>query len=200
MNPSNEITDRIKQSIDLQSMVLHSDRIMRLIETIIEECVRCFSNGGKIFFCGNGGSAADCQHLSSELSGRFYFNRPPLNAEALHVNSSYLTATANDFSFDQVFERALAAKGCKGDVLFALTTSGKSENIIKALEKADELGIITVLFTGSNLFSKQELVKHLLTIPSDDTPRIQECHLLLGHIICEQVEKRMFPNVQAGNC
>ncbi|MBX7226794.1 MAG: SIS domain-containing protein [Chitinophagales bacterium] len=200
MDIQQDIIERIKQSIDIQSKIRQSSEITNTIESIIQRCVACFQSGGKVFFCGNGGSAADSQHLSSELSGRFYFNRPPLNAEALHVNSSYLTATANDFSFAQIFARAIEAKGNRGDILFALTTSGKSENIILALKKAKELGIITVLFTGANPFVDAESIDHIISIPSNDTPRIQECHLLLGHIICEQVEKRMFPNVQGGSC
>jgi len=146
----------------------------------------------KVLFCGNGGSAADAQHLAAELSGRFYFDRPPLDAEALHVNTSYLTAVANDYSYDEVFARLVKAKGKQGDVLIALSTSGNSPNVIKSLIAANERDIITIGLTGESGGKMKSYCRHLINVPSADTPRIQEMHMLLGHIICELVEAKLF--------
>jgi D-sedoheptulose 7-phosphate isomerase len=152
-----------------------------------------YKNGGKVLWCGNGGSAADSQHLAAELSGRFYYDRPPLFSEALHVNTSYITAVANDYSYDIIYSRLVEAMGKKGDILFGLSTSGNSGNVIKAFEKANEMGIITIGFTGETGGKMKDLCKYLINIPSKDTPRIQECHMLLGHTICEMVEMNLFP-------
>ena len=142
--------------------------------------------------CGNGGSAADAQHIAAELSGRFYLDRPPLDAEALHVNSSYLTAVANDYSFDVIYSRMLEAKGKKGDALIAISTSGNSKNIIQAVKKAKELGVITIGFTGEHGGELKNLCDYCIQVPSNDTPRIQECHILFGHILCEIIEGELF--------
>ena len=144
-----KIRKSIEDSIKLKSAILNDNIIQDAISEIIEKIVHCFQNKRKVFFCGNGGSAADSQHLASEFSGKFYLDRKPLNAEALHVNSSYLTAIANDYSFTEVFARALEAKGSKADILVCLTTSGKSENILSVLIKAKEMEIITVCFLGN---------------------------------------------------
>ncbi len=149
--------------------------------------------GGRIHFCGNGGSAADAQHLAAELSGRFYYDRPPLNAEALHCNGSYLTAVANDYSYDEVYARLLRGTARRGDVLVGISTSGNSANILRAFEAARELGVQTIALTGESGGRMQSLADMLLNVPSNDTPRIQECHILIGHIICELVEREMFP-------
>lgn len=167
-----------------------------LIETLQKVCdvlVETFKNDGKVLFCGNGGSAADAQHLAAEFTGRFYYDRPPLFAEALHVNTSYLTAVANDYSYEEVFARLIKAKGRKGDVLVALSTSGNSGNIIKAVNAANEQGMISVGMTGETGGAMKHICKYLLTVPGNDTPRIQEAHILLGHIICEFVESTIFP-------
>jgi D-sedoheptulose 7-phosphate isomerase len=145
-----------------------------------------------VLFCGNGGSAADAQHLAAELSGRFYTDRDPLFAEALHVNTSYMTAVANDYSYDVVYERLVKAKGRKGDVLIGISTSGNSVNIIKALEYANSIGMITIGMTGETGGKMKDHCKYLINVPSKDTPRIQEVHILLGHIICEIVENSYF--------
>lgn len=145
-----------------------------------------------VFFCGNGGSAADAQHLAAELSGRYYLNRKPLDAEALHVNTSYLTATANDFGFDQVYSRLVEAKGRKGDVLVALSTSGNSPNVVNAVKQARNQGLVVIGFTGQNTSQIDEYCDVLIKVPSTDTPRVQEIHILLGHIICEIVEQELF--------
>lgn len=156
---------------------------------IIEKSLR---NGGKIHFCGNGGSAADAQHLAAELSGRFYFDRPPLNAEALHCNTSYLTAVGNDYGYEHIFARLLRGTGKKGDVLVGISTSGNSRNILEAYKVCQEMGIEIISMTGSTGGKMKDYGGLLLNVPSNDTPRIQECHIMIGHIICELVESAMF--------
>ena len=159
----------------------------------MNDIVSSYKNDGKVLWCGNGGSAADSQHLAAELSGRFYYDRPPLNSEALHVNTSYITAVANDYSYDVIYSRLVKAMGRKGDVLIGLSTSGNSANVIKAFDEANALGMITVGMTGETGGKMKEHCKYLINIPSKDTPRIQECHMLLGHTICELVEMKLFP-------
>lgn len=148
---------------------------------------------GSVLFCGNGGSAADAQHLAAEFSGRFYYDRPPLNSEALHVNTSYLTAVGNDYSFDEVYARIVRAKGKKGDVLVALSTSGNSENILRAILAAAEAGMTVIGMTGQSGGKMKDKCDTLINVPSADTPRIQEAHITIGHIICELVESDLFP-------
>lgn len=190
---SDFLKSKIQSSIDLKSALLRNDSLLKTVDSVIEEIVNCYKNGGKVFFCGNGGSAADAQHLAAELSGRFYYDRPPLFSEALHVNTSYITAVANDYSYDEIYSRYIAGSGRKGDVLVGLSTSGNSPNVVRALQKANELGMITVAMTGETGGKMKDHCKYLINIPSKDTPRIQECHMLLGHSICEMVEIRMFP-------
>ncbi len=187
-----EIWKQVEDSIRIREGMLADKDMVRKLEECINLIVSTFENGGKVLFCGNGGSAADAQHLAAELSGRFYFDREPLNAEALHVNSSFVTATANDHHFDAVYERMVKAVGKKGDVLIALSTSGKSKNIIKAIKAANAMGMQTIGFSGSTGGDMNEHCRLMLRIPSDDTPRIQEMHMLLGHIICENVERILF--------
>jgi D-sedoheptulose 7-phosphate isomerase len=189
----NFIKSKIQESIDLKTSLLSNTEILTAINNTINEIVTCYKNGGKVLWCGNGGSAADAQHLAAELSGRFYYDRPPLFSEALHVNTSYITAVANDYSYDIIYSRLVEAMGKKGDVLIGLSTSGNSANVIKALEKANEMGITTVAFTGKTGGKINGISKYLINIPSTDTPRIQECHMLLGHTICELVEMNLFP-------
>lgn len=186
------IREVLEESIQLKQAILASPEILETVAKISDHMTSALRNGNKILFCGNGGSAADAQHLSAELTGRYYFDRPPLPAEALHVNTSFLTAVANDYSYDEVYSRAVRACGKKGDFLFALTTSGGSKNILKALSVAKELEMETVGFTGLKGTTLKDLCKYTVVIPSADTPRIQECHILLGHVICEQIEKSLF--------
>ncbi len=155
--------------------------------------IEAYKNGNKVLFCGNGGSAADAQHLAAELSGRFYYDRPPLNAEALHVNTSFLTAVANDYSYDRVYSRMVEAVGNKGDILIGLSTSGNSANIVLALEKAEEKGMIRIGLTGRDGGRMNKVCEHIFRVPSEDTPRIQESHIMIGHILCELVESALFP-------
>ena len=186
------IKQAIQQSIELKQKILTDESLLRVIGEISEICVKALQKGGKVLFCGNGGSAADAQHLAAELSGRFYFDREPLFAEALHVNTSYLTAVANDYSYDDIFSRLVKAKGREGDVLIGLSTSGNSANVIKAFEVAMETGMITVGLTGETGGKMKEVSDYLINVPSKDTPRIQESHILVGHIICELIETKMF--------
>ncbi len=187
------IKEVIKQSIELKSKISESSQIIEEIQKITDVCIDTLQNGGKVLFCGNGGSAADAQHLAAELSGRFYYDREPLFAEALHVNSSYLTAVANDYSYDEVYARLTKAMGREGDVLIGLTTSGNSENIVRAMKVAKEIGMKTVGFTGKHGGKVKEYSDYQINIPSTDTPRIQETHIMIGHILCELVESEMFP-------
>lgn len=188
------IVKAIKNSVETKQKILKNQEFLFLIETIVEEIVNAFKKGKKILFCGNGGSAADAQHLAAELSGKFYLDREPLPAEALHVNTSFLTSVANDYSYDEVFARSVRAQGKEGDVLIAISTSGNSRNVIKAIKTANNLKIITVGFTGREGGKMKSLCKYLIKVPSTDTPRIQESHILIGHIICEIVEKSIFGN------
>ncbi|HCY89952.1 MAG TPA: D-sedoheptulose 7-phosphate isomerase [Chitinophagaceae bacterium] len=164
------------------------DIIARCAETITQ----AFRNGNKVLFCGNGGSAADAQHLAAEFSGRFYTDRKALPAEALHVNTSYITAVANDYSYDVVYSRMIDGIGRPGDVVVGLSTSGNSGNILKAFESAKKLGMVTVGFTGATGGKMKDLSDFLINVPSTDTPRIQESHIMIGHIICQMVEESYF--------
>jgi len=182
----------IQSSLDLKTKVLNDPEIHQTIEKIVKQIVHCYENGGKVLLCGNGGSAADAQHIAAELSGRFYFDRHPLYAEALHVNSSYITAVANDYGYDEVFARLVLAMGKENDILIGLSTSGNSPNILKAFNEANALKMITIGFTGDSGGQLNEKCTYLLNVPSIDTPRIQEVHIMLGHIICELVENKLF--------
>ncbi len=188
-----KIRKTIEESIELKQKILSDENLLELIQSATDEITDCFKNGGKVLFCGNGGSAADAQHLAAEFSGRFYYDREPLFAEALHVNTSYLTAVANDYSFDEVYSRLVKGKGKKGDILVGISTSGNSQNIVRAFETANKIGMITIGLTGESGGKMKELCDYLLNVPSQDTPRIQEIHILMGHIICEHVEANIFP-------
>lgn len=188
-----QIRSKLQASINLKTSLLNSKGILETIEKITNEVIACYKHDGKVLWCGNGGSAADAQHLAAELSGRYYYDRPPLFSEALHVNTSYITAVANDYSYGEIYSRLTKAMGRKGDVLIGLSTSGNSENVVKALKVANEIGMITVGFTGEGGGKMKEHCKYLVAIPSKDTPRIQECHMLFGHTICEVAETSLFP-------
>ena len=189
----NTIKLRIQDSINLKTSLLTNTAILDAVNTVVNEVIKSYKNEGKVLWCGNGGSAADSQHLAAELSGRFYYDRPPLFSEALHVNTSYTTAVANDYSYDVIYSRLVEAMCKKGDVLIGLSTSGNSANVVKAFEKAKSMGVLTVGFTGETGGKMKDLSDILINIPSKDTPRIQECHMLLGHTICELVEAGLFP-------
>jgi D-sedoheptulose 7-phosphate isomerase len=173
--------------------LLHEDEyLLARVDEMAKMLIACYQQGGKVLFCGNGGSAADAQHLAAELSGRFYKNRAPLFAEALHVNTSYLTAVGNDYGYELVFARMLEAMAQPGDVLVALSTSGNSANVLKAIEMAQQKGMKVVGLSGMGAGKMANLVDLLINVPSEDTPRIQECHMLVGHIVCEIVEASLF--------
>ena len=188
-----KIKEIIQASIDVKQQILQNDLLLTTIYDVAELITSTLNNNGRIYFCGNGGSAADAQHLAAEFSGRFYTDRRALPAEALHCNTSYLTAVANDYSFDMIYARLIDGIGNKGDVLLGLSTSGNSANIIKAFEVAREKGLITVGFTGLSGGTMKALSDHLVNVPSTDTPRIQESHIMIGHIICQLTEEALFP-------
>ena len=190
------IKNIIAQSIDVKQQLLQNDELILTINNCIAAIVHAFNNGNKVLFCGNGGSAADAQHLAAEFSGRFYIDRDALPAEALHCNTSYLTAVANDYSYNDIYARLLKGIGQKGDVLIGLTTSGNSKNICNAFEVAVQKQMITIGFTGASGGTLKALSNYLLNVPSTDTPRIQESHILLGHIICQLVEEKIFGNAK----
>ena len=183
----------ISESISVKSSILKNETLLKTIDSIVNVITNSFQAGFKVQFCGNGGSAADAQHLAAEFSGRFYKNRRALPSDALHCNSSYLTAVANDYSYDDIYARLVDGTMVKGDVLVGITTSGNSGNIVKAFEVARTKGIITIGFTGLTGGKLKDLSDYLINIPSDNTPRIQESHILIGHIICELVEDAIFP-------
>jgi D-sedoheptulose 7-phosphate isomerase len=188
-----KIEEVINESILTKQRILEDKELLKEIHDAAETCSEAFCNGNKVLFCGNGGSAADAQHLAAEFSGRFNYDRDPLPSEALHVNTSYLTAVANDYSFDEIYSRILKGTGVEGDVLVAISTSGNSKNIIRALETAREMGIITIGMTGETGGKMKNLCDFLINVPSTNTPRIQESHIMIGHIICEYVESTIFP-------
>lgn len=188
-----DIKKLITDSIATKQLVLEDQVLLAAIENAANACIEAFKNDKKVLFCGNGGSAADAQHISAELSGRFYTDRPPLYSEALHVNSSYMTAVANDYSYDVVYSRMVEACGRKGDVLVGITTSGNSKNILAAMEMARKQGMITIGMTGQSGGKMNECCDIMLRVPSSDTPRIQESHILIGHIICQLIEETIFP-------
>lgn len=183
----------IEESVSLKTLLLKDEAFLKEIEKVKDVMVKALNDGKKILWCGNGGSAADSQHLAAEFSGRFYYDRPPLRSEALHVNTSYLTAVANDYSYDVIYSRMVKAMGDKGDVLVGISTSGNSKNIVLAFEQAKENGMISIGFTGNGGGKMKEKADYILDIPSKDTPRVQECHIMVGHILCELVEAEIFP-------
>jgi len=188
----NQIQKAIQNSISVKQQILQDAELLDRVALTVSQMVKTLKNGGKIHFCGNGGSAADAQHLAAELSGRFYFDREPLNAEALHCNTSYLTAVANDYGYDEVYARLLKGTAHNGDLLVALSTSGNSANILKTCKLASEMGVFVIGMTGASGGDLKKYSNILLNVPSSDTPRIQEAHIVLGHILCEHVEKEIF--------
>ena len=187
-----KIKNIISESIKVKNQILADDKLLQTVKDCVYILVTAFKNGNKVLFCGNGGSASDAQHLAAEFSGRFYTDRDALPAEALHCNTSYITAVGNDYGYDVIYSRLIKGIGNKGDVLVGLSTSGNSKNIINAFKTAKEKGMITIAFTGSGGGKLKPLADHLINVPSDDTPRIQESHITLGHIICQLVEEQYF--------
>lgn len=186
------ISKLFRASIQVKQAALNDPELMHSLEEATSMLVEAFRSGKKVLFCGNGGSAADAQHIAAELSGRFYKDRTPLFAEALHVNSSYITAVANDYGYDVVYSRLVEAMGREGDILVGISTSGNSANVLKAMQKAQEIGMQTIGMTGEGGGKMKESSDILLAVPSKTTPRIQEVHILIGHILCELVEEKLF--------
>src|SRR5450432_601771 len=182
----------INASIVVKQKLLFDETILKTTNDVVNAIVKSFKAGNRVYFAGNGGSAADAQHLAAEFSGRFYTDRLALPAEALHCNTSYLTAVANDYSYDEIYARLIRGISHAGDVLVGLSTSGNSGNIVNAFEAARERKVITIGFTGESGGKMKNISDYLFDIPSRDTPRIQESHILIGHIICELVEKEYF--------
>ena len=187
-----EIKKIIESSIHVKQQILQDASLQKIISEVVSVIVEAFQSGNRVYFCGNGGSAADAQHLAAEFSGRFYTDRKALPAEALHCNTSYLTAVANDYSYAVIYSRLIEGIGEQGDILVGLSTSGNSGNILKAFETARTKKIITIGFTGTSGGKMKELSDYLINVPSTDTPRIQESHIMIGHIICQLVEEKYF--------
>ena len=193
MEPDNFVLKRIEEHIEVVDSLKNDSKFLTTLSEISDVITECFKSNGKILLCGNGGSAADSQHLATELVSRFFLERKALNAEALTINTSTLTAVANDYSFDKVFSRQVEAKGKKGDILLAISTSGNSENVIEAIKAAKRIGMKVIGFSGNKKDSLIcRLSDYFLSVPSSSTPRIQEAHILAGHIFCEFVEQNLF--------
>ncbi len=190
------LSKRLQEAIEIKQTILSDTKLLEQISQAIDELVFSYRRKGKALFCGNGGSAADAQHLAAELSGKFYLDRPPIQAEACHVNSSFLTAYSNDYDFEVAYARYIESVGRPGDVLIAISTSGTSANVVKAAQKARELGMRIVALTGSGGGELASIAHICLKVPSTNTPRIQEAHILIGHLICEQVEQALFAKRQ----
>jgi D-sedoheptulose 7-phosphate isomerase len=193
---SNIIRKKLQESIDVKKQIAENPQLIAQIEQVANKIIDSFRAGNSVYFCGNGGSAADAQHLAAELSGRFYYDRRPLPSDALHCNTSFLTAVANDYSYDEVYARLIKGLGRKGDVLVGLSTSGNSKNILRAYEECREMGIFTIGFAGASGGKMKEMADICMCVPSSDTPRIQESHITVGHIVCEIIESTLFSKPQ----
>ena len=187
-----KISSIINESIKVKQALLADVDLIAQIDTVVKVITNAFQNGNSVYFAGNGGSAADAQHLAAEFSGRFYKDRKALPSEALHCNTSYLTAVANDYSYEVIYARLIEGITKPGDVLVGMSTSGNSGNIVKAFEMAKTKQVVTIGFTGEKGGKMKEISDYLINVPSNDTPRIQESHILVGHIICELVESNIF--------
>ncbi|MSP07045.1 MAG: SIS domain-containing protein [Chitinophagaceae bacterium] len=187
-----KISSIINESIKVKQTLLGDINLIAQIDTVVKVITTAFQNGNSVYFAGNGGSAADAQHLAAEFSGRFYKDRKALPSEALHCNTSYLTAVANDYSYEVIYARLIEGITKPGDVLVGISTSGNSGNIVKAFEMAKTKQVVTIGFTGDKGGKMKEISDYLINVPSNDTPRIQESHILVGHIICELVESNIF--------
>lgn len=187
-----QIANIVQQSMAVKQSILQNPALLTTIQQAGFALVNAFKNKHRVWLCGNGGSAADAQHIAAELSGRFYHNRPPLPAEALHVNSSFLTAVANDYGYEHVFTRMVQGFAQKDDVLIGITTSGKSVNVLKALQAAQQAGVFTIGLCGQYVNQLKPCCNLVISVPSGNTPRIQEAHILIGHILCELTERELF--------
>jgi len=188
----NTLQQSLSTAIELRNQLMNNQDFQDSFYACVDQIESAFRMDNKLLLCGNGGSAGDAQHIAAELSGRFLIDRAPLFAEALHVNSSYLTAVANDYGYDEVYARMTEAMGRAGDVLIGLSTSGNSKNVVKALQKAKSIGMVTVAFLGDKKGEMAKLADHVIQIPSSNTARIQELHITIGHVLCEELEQRLF--------
>ena len=186
------IIDRINKSIEVKKNILRNNNLVKKVDLISQAIIKAYKSNKKVILFGNGGSAADAQHLVGELMNKFYFDRKSLPAIALTVNTSILTAIGNDYSFDQIFSKQLEGIGDEGDIAIGISTSGNSKNIIEGLRFSKKNNLFTIGFTGRNGGKINNIVDICINVPSDDTPRIQESHIMIGHIICEIVEKELF--------
>lgn len=186
------IEKSLTEHMQLTQEIMNNSELIDTISKVVERIVTAYKTDRQLFFCGNGGSAADAQHLSTELVSRFYMDRKALNAEALTVNTSTLTAIANDYEYSRVFARQVEAKAKKGDILIGISTSGSSENVIEAFKVAKKKKVITIALIGKKSDAIKEYSDYVISVPSENTPRIQEMHILIGHILCENIEKTLF--------
>lgn len=183
------IKSQLSESIQIKEKILNNEELINLINIVAEECTIAYQNHHKTILAGNGGSAADAQHIAGEFVSRFYFDRPGIPSIAITTDSSILTAIGNDYGFEYLFARQLGAQGNPGDVFFAISTSGNSKNLLEALKITKEKGIISVGLTGESGGVMSEFCDYCIKVPSNETPRIQEAHIVVGHIICSIVEK-----------
>ena len=186
---------RLRESADMLQRVISDARLTGEIEKVAEMAIAAYKAGNRILLAGNGGSAADAQHLAGEFVNRFLFDRPALSAIALSTDSSVMTAVGNDSGFERVFARQVEANGSAGDVFFGFTTSGRSPNILRAMEACRKLGIATVAFTGASGLASPEICDRCIRVPATETPRIQEAHGVIGHILCELIEAALFKDI-----
>ncbi len=189
---NNYISAQIAEAQRVMSAMLTDDVMLSTVQAVADACIHCLQRGGKILLAGNGGSAADAQHIAGEFVSRFAFDRPGLPAIALTTDTSILTAVGNDYGYEKLFSRQVQAQGNKGDIFIGYSTSGRSPNILGAFEEAHVHGLVCIGLTGNHGGPMRGLCDYLLEVPSGDTPKIQEGHLILGHIICGLVESAIF--------
>ncbi|UFS63766.1 D-sedoheptulose 7-phosphate isomerase [Sulfurimonas sp. HSL-3221] len=186
------LENEISASIETKQKILNDDALLNTIAAAATACVEAYRRGNKTLLAGNGGSAADAQHIAAELVGRYGFDRPSIPSLALTTDTSNLTAIGNDYGYDKVFSRQLEGMGVEGDIFFGISTSGNSQNIVNAFESAKAKGITTIALVGRDGGKMGEMADIAIIVPSNATPRIQESHILIGHIICDVIEKELF--------
>lgn len=186
------IKKQIQDSIETKQKLLNDEKTLRTIQAVAKECIKLYKEDGKTLLAGNGGSAADAQHIAAELVGRYGFDRPSISSIALTTDTSNLTAIGNDYGYDKIFSRQIEGVGRQGDLFIGISTSGNSENIVNAFEAADKKHIITVALTGRDGGKMAQIADYSIIVPSNETPRIQESHILIGHMICDIIEKELF--------
>lgn len=188
----NYIKEQIQASIDTKQNILKDEALMQTIAQVGRECVSLYKSGKKTLLAGNGGSAADAQHIAAELVGRYGFDRPSIPSIALTTDTSNLTAIGNDYGYDKVFSRQMEGMGSEGDLFIGISTSGNSVNIVNAINAAQAKGVKTVALVGRDGGEMARIADYAIIVPSNDTPRIQESHILIGHMICDIIEKELF--------